>query len=58
MSEGLTPPLLHEHESKKYKKGLFKLLRVAVGGAQTPLPSSAVFAHILLAIINKILIGL
>ena len=58
MSKGLTPPLLHKHESKKYKKGLFKLLRAAVGGAQTPLPSSAVFAHILLAIINKILIGL
>ena len=45
-------------EVKMYKKGLFELLRAAVGGAQTPLPSSAGFAHILLAIINKILIGL
>ena len=45
-------------EVKMYKKGLFELLRTAVGGAQTPLPSSAGFAYILLAIINKILIGL
>ena len=45
-------------EVKMYKKGLFELLSTAVGGAQTPLPSSAAFAHILFAIINKILIGL
>lgn len=41
-----------------YKKGQSDLLGTVVGGAQTPLPSSAVFAHILLATINKIVIGI